>query len=274
MDSIPILSLDNIGIRVCLREGMRVKSCNGVNYWKDGLQCTLLSVSVSDNLIESPGHVYTDLDSWTMDSDSCSPNPCPDGTKCALSRSNGYVCLLYDPVPNPCEPNPCNNGGICTEITADTFSCDCDSAWTGDRCDDPVPNPCEPNPCNNAGSCTELTSDSFSCDCDPVWRGDRCDVICRDGVWPGYYVHNGVQYPWSMSIQFDANSISGGGSDSVGTFTIDGSWDPLSKDINFVKAYTSHTVSYTGQVTADVCTMYGLYQVGSTTGAFNMTICT
>ncbi|CAG2245951.1 unnamed protein product [Mytilus edulis] len=277
MDSIPILSLDNIGIRMCLREGMRVKSCNGVNYWKDGLQCTLLSVSVSDNLIESPGHVYTDLDSWTMDSDSCWPNPCPDGTKCALSRSNGYVCLLYDPVPNPCEPNPCNNGGICTESTADTFSCDCDSAWTGDRCD--------------------------VCDCDPSWTGDRCDefisecslgggkcgklascggphsnggcshslndVCCfdesygRDGVWPGYYVHNGVQYPWSMSIQFDANSITGGGSDSVGTFTINGSWNPLSKDINFVKGYTSHTVSYTGQVTANVCTMYGQYQVGT-----------
>lgn len=66
MDSIPIFSMDNMGIRMCLREGMRVKSCNGVNYWKDGLQCTLLSVSVGNNLIESPGHVYTDLDSWTM----------------------------------------------------------------------------------------------------------------------------------------------------------------------------------------------------------------
>ncbi|VDI07451.1 Hypothetical predicted protein [Mytilus galloprovincialis] len=218
------------------------------------------------------------------------------------------------PVPNPCEPNPCNNAGICTELTANTFSCDCDPAWTGDRCDDPVPSPCEPNPCNNGGTCTELTADTFSCDCDPAWTGDRCDefisecslgggtcgklascrgahstggcshslndVCCfgesygRDGVWPGYYVHDGVQYPWSMSIQFDRNSIFGGGSDSVGTFTINGSWNPLSKDINFVKAYTLHTVSYTGQVTADVCTMYGQYQVGSTAGAFNMTICT
>ncbi|XP_063406272.1 MAM domain-containing glycosylphosphatidylinositol anchor protein 1-like [Mytilus trossulus] len=59
----------------------------------------------------SPGHVLTDFDSWTMvspghvlrvidslrmDSDSCWPNPCPDGTKCALSKSNGDFCLSYD----------------------------------------------------------------------------------------------------------------------------------------------------------------------------------
>ncbi|CAC5370218.1 unnamed protein product [Mytilus coruscus] len=165
MDSITILSLDNMGIRMCIREGMRVKSCNGINYWNNRLQCTLVSVSVCDHLINSAGHVYTDLSSWTM---------------------------------------------------------------------------------------------SYG----------------RDGVWPGYYVYNGVQYPWSMSIQFNANSITGGGSDSIGNFTIGGSWNPLSKDINFVKAYTTHTVSCTGQVTDDVCTMHGQYEVGSTTGPFNMTICT
>ncbi|VDI67187.1 Hypothetical predicted protein [Mytilus galloprovincialis] len=129
------------------------------------------------------------------------------------------------------------------------------------------------------GTCDKLDS------CDGAHSTGGCsyssNAVCcfdksygRDGVWPGYYVHYGVQYSWSMSIQFDRNSITGGGSDSVGTFTIDGSLNPLSKDINFVKAYTSHNVSYTGQVTADVCTMYGQYTVGSTTGAFNMTICT
>ncbi|CAG2202696.1 unnamed protein product [Mytilus edulis] len=274
MDSIKILSLDNMGIRMCIREGMRVKSCNGINYWNDGLQCTLLSVSLGDHLIDSPEHVYTDLDSWTMDSDSCWPNPCPDGTKCALYKSNGYVCLLYDPVPNPCEPNPCYNAGTCTELTGDTFSCDCNPAWTGESCDEFI------SECSlGGGTCDKVDS------CGGPHSTDGCshslnDVCCfdesygRDGVWPGYYVYADEQYPWSMSIQFDRNSITGGGSDDVGTFTINGSWNPLSKDINFVKAYTAHTVSYTGQVTADVCTMYGQYQVGSTTGAFNMTICT
>ncbi|CAC5393424.1 unnamed protein product [Mytilus coruscus] len=229
---------------------------------------------------------------YLQDSDSCGPNPCPVVTKCALSKSNGYVCLIYDPVPNPCEPNQCNNGDRCDDriitlksfeilITLHSISNDYDRLI---QTANPVPNPCEPNPCNNAGVCTELTADTFSCDCDPAWTGDRCDDpvpnpcepnLCnnvvivirlgletdvtsygRDGVWPGYYVYADEQYPWSTSIQFDRNSITGGGSDSVGTFTINGSLNPLSKDINFVKAYTSHTVSYTCQVTADVCTMY------------------
>lgn len=38
-----------------------------------------------------------------------------------------------------------------------------------------MPNPCEPNPCYNAGTCTELTGDTFSCDCNPAWTGDSCD---------------------------------------------------------------------------------------------------
>ncbi|CAG2202694.1 unnamed protein product [Mytilus edulis] len=70
-----IFSVDNIGLRMCIREAMRYKSCTGVNYWHDKLQCKLLSwdqsisnliVSLDDQLIDSPGHVYTDIDSWTM----------------------------------------------------------------------------------------------------------------------------------------------------------------------------------------------------------------
>lgn len=70
-----IFSVDNIGLRMCIREAMRYKSCTGVNYWHDKLQCKLLSwdqsisnliVSLDDQLIDSPGHVYTYIDSWTM----------------------------------------------------------------------------------------------------------------------------------------------------------------------------------------------------------------
>jgi hypothetical protein len=33
-----------------------------------------------------------------------------------------------------CDPNPCVNGG-CTDTGTDSYSCACDSGWTGDDCD-------------------------------------------------------------------------------------------------------------------------------------------
>jgi EGF-like domain len=44
------------------------------------------------------------------------------------SAVSGVACLA------PCSTEPCLNGGTCIELSATTYSCECASQFTGDRC--------------------------------------------------------------------------------------------------------------------------------------------
>ncbi|CAC5422594.1 unnamed protein product [Mytilus coruscus] len=97
MNSRIILTRDNIGPKMCIRECLRIKNCNGINFHKDILKCELLSDSnLKSQLVSTPGYSYSDISDWKMEADSCWPNnPCQEKTRCIPSKSNDHVCLMY-----------------------------------------------------------------------------------------------------------------------------------------------------------------------------------
>jgi len=88
-----------------------------------------------------------------------------DRTTCELtSGPDWYKCT-----PITCDDKPCKHGN-CTGIGS--FSCDCDTGWSGDTCDQDV-DECTGEPCMH-GTCVNSIG-SFSCTCDTGWSGDTCD---------------------------------------------------------------------------------------------------
>ncbi|VDI67186.1 Hypothetical predicted protein, partial [Mytilus galloprovincialis] len=97
MDSLIILTRENIGPKMCIRECLRIKNCNGVNFQKDSLNCELLSdSSLNSQFVNTQGYSYSNIADWKMEADCCWPsNPCPEKTRCVPSKSNDHVCLKY-----------------------------------------------------------------------------------------------------------------------------------------------------------------------------------
>ncbi|CAG2223590.1 unnamed protein product [Mytilus edulis] len=97
MDAHVIFALENRGPNMCLRECKHYKGCSGVNYRRDTLTCQLLSVSLpGDQLKDSEGFSFANLDIYTLDGDSCLPtNPCKEREKCVPLDINGHVCISY-----------------------------------------------------------------------------------------------------------------------------------------------------------------------------------
>ena len=58
--------------------------------------------------------------------------------RCGLKAYNIDV-FLSDHCPpfssDPCEPNPCLNGGTCNGDLSGTYTCDCDTYWSGPHCE-------------------------------------------------------------------------------------------------------------------------------------------
>ncbi|XP_063406569.1 uncharacterized protein LOC134690538 [Mytilus trossulus] len=98
MGSRIILTRDNIGPKMCIRECLRINICKGINIHKDSLQCELLSDSnLNSQLVSAQGYSYSNITDWKMATDCCWPsNPCPEKTRCVPSKSNAHVCLKYD----------------------------------------------------------------------------------------------------------------------------------------------------------------------------------
>lgn len=101
----------------------------------------------------------------------------------------------------------------------------------------------------------------------------------RDGMWNGRFAYvfddgSSQSLKWSVSLKFVGNSINGDGIQrQKGAFTLNGSWDPLNKHVNFVVVYRSDYFTYVGQFAADMCTIYGQFVSGGNTGTFQITIC-
>ena len=79
---------------------------------------------------------------------------------------------------------------------------------------------------------------------------------------------------FSINIQFEADTVDGSGDDEIGTFSINGNFDPMTGEIAFVKRYHgAHSVNYSGRVTPDGLSMYGRYDVGGFGGdEFTMSV--
>jgi len=147
--------------------------------------------------------------------------PCTDAADCPR---DGYVCAVpladflgmvenmgarmetycIGDADGVCEPNPCVHGS-CTVNPDATFTCECETGWTGELCDQE--DPCDPSPCMHGGTCVAESGDASCVGCDPGWIGTDCDV--DDPCDPDPCVHGscGVQPDYSYRCACDAGWI-------------------------------------------------------------------
>ena len=93
-------------------------------------------------------------------------------------------------------------------------------------------------------------------------QSEEMHPLFPSGDWEGFY-----KYPYAglqqgkmeFFLNFNAGVVTGGGSDSVGTFTWKGTYDTKALTCQMTKYYTSHTVSYNGHV--DENGIWGTWQI-------------
>jgi len=74
-----------------------------------------------------------------------------------------------------CYPYQCNLQGICTNLTGNTYSCDCFTDYDGDNCETTLTT-CEDVDCGDAGTC--LYEDATpKCFCEYGWEREDADVF-------------------------------------------------------------------------------------------------
>ena len=66
------------------------------------------------------------------------------------------------------------------------------------------------------------------------------------GPWVGFWVQGRRRGEMRLTLRFLGEGIEGEGTDLVGAFTIQGSYDPGPERVKFLKAYRPHSVDYNG----------------------------
>lgn len=96
-------------------------------------------------------------------------------------------------------------------------------------------------------------------------------------TWKGFYVQCGSQHPMTFShldINLGPNGpINGGGSDTVGVFTVTGSFSPNAPICRFTKQYQgAHAIYYEGTYDQGTNTISGHwgFKAGDNDGAFSL----
>ncbi|XP_039285263.1 cubilin-like [Nilaparvata lugens] len=133
-----------------------------------------VSVSVQTDLNYKVKLLQSPTDSAV---ESCRPNPCQNGGKCASSSNKkscqcighftGMFCAL-----TVCELEPCLHGRC--ELTATGFTCHCLPGYIGETCDTKK-KPCADKPCEGRGECIPRSDTTFYCRCHAWWEGPRCE---------------------------------------------------------------------------------------------------
>lgn len=93
-----------------------------------------------------------------------------NGQKICLTGWTGADCT--DDVDECADDSTCSSNGNCTNLQG-SYSCDCDSAYTGKNCSE-VKLYCDENPCSNNSTCNN-TLGGYECICKDFWRGRHCD---------------------------------------------------------------------------------------------------
>ena len=84
---------------------------------------------------------------------------------------------------DPClqETNQCANNGTCRALSIEKYTCDCPSAYHGERCEKVI-DACFDNPCKQRGRCQALPEGRFQCHCSTGYTGYRCETNIDDCV--------------------------------------------------------------------------------------------
>jgi hypothetical protein len=79
---------------------------------------------------------------------------------------------------------------------------------------------------------------------------DDIDRLPPSGSWAGYYVYayGGGEHEMTLNLTFSADGkLWGDGIDDVALFTIDGSFDGVTREVTWTKSYLDmHSVEYRG----------------------------
>lgn len=84
---------------------------------------------------------------------------------------------------DPClqEANECANNGTCRALSFEKFTCDCLSAYHGERCEKVI-DACFDSPCKQRGRCQALPEGRFQCHCSAGYTGYRCETNIDDCI--------------------------------------------------------------------------------------------
>lgn len=67
------------------------------------------------------------------------------------------------------------------------------------------------------------------------------------GPWTGYWIEGGCRFRQDLVLSFVQGRMSGDGIDRIGRFSIRGSYDPESREVQWTKQYFgAHSVDYRG----------------------------
>jgi hypothetical protein len=67
------------------------------------------------------------------------------------------------------------------------------------------------------------------------------------GDWIGFYQQHGCNHVTEMFVEYDDDYLTGSGRDTVGEFSIQGTYDSTTRELSWIKAYHgAHSVHYRG----------------------------
>lgn len=102
---------------------------------------------------------------------------------------------------------------------------------------------------SEVGECRDQLHSGFDQLHEPPYNSDMEDDLFPSGPWTGFYNYTGPEdrHRMDLRLEFKQGRMTGAGSDNVGYFLIDGSYDPVSKECHWTKSYPgSHHVCYRG----------------------------
>ena len=80
------------------------------------------------------------------------------------------------------------------------------------------------------------------------------------GPWEGFYLQYGEQGPMKLDLNFQNGQVRGHGSDPVGPFTFNGTYDLDTMRLTMTKVYATHDIEYAGSI--DENGIWGTWRIG------------
>ncbi|XP_076106152.1 uncharacterized protein LOC143074702 [Mytilus galloprovincialis] len=86
----------NVGPRMCMLRCTRFAGCTAFNFVKSHLYCELLNRTQQATAVDKEHYMYSEMSTWTIESDTCWPNPCSFGETCVITNKDLPVCVKLE----------------------------------------------------------------------------------------------------------------------------------------------------------------------------------